>query len=426
MSGSADQQRRFSKSVAGFLAVQVLIASAACGAIRSQLWDAGGTSDFPAMRNRPLLIAPQYNYPWVVSDTDLLAVLHKLRPRLGRVKPKVNYVDHALRFWGTEAVFRDPECLCGQEMFSLLVDHRRFAEWWGAEEPPLLIREGDGVRVRTKDGNATSSHDDHTLAGLGEVGTPLDFPLHTPTGSSKMKAMLQRSLRVFSLNQVEYEWSALAYALYLQSPGTWRSSENQEITFDRIAERIMRQGLRQGVCYGNHRLHTLVVLLRADEQTPILSSQMRARIIAHLRRATALLMESQHPDGYWNGNWPDGAPQQDDSAEIPRDTLNDRLLATGHALEWWALAPEEVHPPREVLIRAGTWLSRQILALPEEKVTKGYTFLTHCGRALALWRGHFPAHFIPAMEQKHYQAVDAKERHRAQNGRDETSSVNSG
>ena len=55
------------------------------------------------------------------------------------------------------------------------------------------------------------------------------------------------------------------------------------------------------------------------------------------------------------------------------------------------MAPEELHPPRETLIRAGQWLVKQVENMDLATVDKNYTFLTHVGRSLALWRGQFAA-----------------------------------
>lgn len=76
------------------------------------------------------------------------------------------------------------------------------------------------------------------------------------------------------------------------------------------------------------------------------------------------------------------------------------MVATGHALEWWALAPEEILPPREVIQRAGQWLAKNVMALNDDEIVDKYTFLSHVGRALALWRGHEPLDFIEAMQAR--------------------------
>lgn len=344
------------------------------------------------IRIDPLRIEPQYDRPAVVSSEQLVAVLHQLKPRLRGPQPKINHVDHALRFWGVEAVFDDPDCLSGVEMRELLLDHRRFREAWGPDEEPFLIPDTRGIRVRIMDGDSTASHVDHTLAGLAEVGTPLDYPVMTPDGEKPLQMILEQSLREFSLNQQEYEWSTLAYALYLPHANKWRSSEGQEITFDRLADRIMRQRLAQGVCRGNHRLHALVMLLRVNDQQKILSGQGRQRVTEYLQDVTRRLVKSQSAEGYWDHTWPgierEGEPSDRSSDFAPQA---DQILVTGHVLEWWSLSPPEILPEDQVIERAGQWLTTTITQLTPAQVRKQYTFLSHAGRALSLWRGKFPA-----------------------------------
>jgi hypothetical protein len=51
------------------------------------------------------------------------------------------------------------------------------------------------------------------------------------------------------------------------------------------------------------------------------------------------------------------------------------------------------------VIRAALWLSRAVLELDVVDIKRQYTFLSHAGRALALWRGDFPASFLPPVEK---------------------------
>jgi hypothetical protein len=344
----------------------------------------------PTARNEPLRVVPRYDVPEVVSDEQLSRVLHKLRPAFRGTDIKINHVDHALRFWGLLAMFEDPACLSGEEMRQLLLDHEEFVKVYGPKRPPLLMDTQQGVRVRVQEGRASSSHYDHTLATLAEIGTPLDSPLRSPLRKTNVATLLDQTLRDFSLNQAEYEWSALAFALYLQPLDEWQTTEGQWVSFDRLADRLMRQELPLGVCAGNHRLHALVTFLRIDEETPLLSPEKRAEVIDFLKGVTALLVRNQHPEGYWTRDWPSlGAPSSD-SAQADGSTLQGRILATGHPLEWWALAPEEVLPPRHVLVSAGQWLVRAIDDLSDRQVQDYYTFLSHAGHALSIWRGREP------------------------------------
>lgn len=273
-------------------------------------------------------------------------------------------------------------------MRRLLVDHARFVEVYGPETDPFLLDAGDRVRVRVQEGPATSSHYDHTLASLAEVGTPLDFSIVTPTRQTTMRALWLGAFRDFSLNQVEYEWSALAFALYMPTRESWNTSEGQQISFDRLAERILRQDLPQGVCFANHRLHALVMMLRLDEQQPLLSPAMRSQLVDYLRDVTETLVRNQHPDGFWDRHWPHHSPPTSESPQ--EEDFASQFIATSHPMEWWALAPAELHPPRQVLIAAGQWMVRAVEGLSQEEVIEYYPFLSHGARALALWRNQEP------------------------------------
>ncbi len=376
--------------VAKFLILQAVLIALGAAWATARVREQNLAAALPELRPVPLDIRPTYDYPVVVSDDQLSRVLTKLRPRNNGPKTKLNYIDHALRFWTAKAKFKDPAYFSGEQMRGILTDNRQFVALYGTQTPPLLIDAPNGVRVRMQDGLATSSHDDHTMAGLAEVGTPLDFPVVTPTHKTDYRAMVDQALLDFSLNQVEYEWSAATFALLMSSRNDWITSEGQQMNFDRIARRMMREELPRGVCFGNHRLYTLTLLLRVDAEQKILSPVVRTEITDFLIGMTAKLVQHQHVDGFWDGKWPLRPASSDVKEMSSGDLMTDRILATGHALEWWAMAPAECHPPRETLAKAGQWMVRTVENLTPEQVDSYYTFLTHAGRSLALWRGKLP------------------------------------
>ena len=119
----------------------------------------------PQLMNEPRIIRPVHDYPLVVSDEQLQTVLYKLRPRFETQPPKTNFVDHALRMWGSSVVFGD-DALDGQQMRDLLIDDQQFRKYWKAKTPSLLKSSPYGVAVRTQEGRATVSHVDHLIGCL--------------------------------------------------------------------------------------------------------------------------------------------------------------------------------------------------------------------------------------------------------------------
>jgi hypothetical protein len=62
-------------------------------------------------------------------------------------------------------------------------------------------------------------------------------------------------------------------------------------------------------------------------------------------------------------------------------------------LEWLALAPEEVQPPRETVVRGAQWLARALVEMDEQDLLEAYGPYSHAARALCLWRGVDPFEF---------------------------------
>lgn len=344
----------------------------------------------PLLNENPREIRPQHDLPLAVSDRQLQIVLNKLKPGF-EAPPKTNFVDHALRMWGVKATFEDG-FMSGAQMRTALLDQQAFAKNWGNRTPLLLTASEYGVEVRTQEGRSTVSHVDHLLGTLSETGTPLSHPVTLPNRQGTVNDLANHAFRSFRLNQKEYEWTAIAWGLYAKDDRSWFTRENQEITFDLMARRMMRQPLPEGVCYGNHRLYSLTILLRIDsdlqtEGRRLLRPETRLEVESWLGDMTRRLYRHQSVAGYWDGNWPNTKLPVPDPQTDP---LSRRILATGHALEWWAMAPKSLHPPRETIVRASQWLTKTISGMDDRLIQKNYTFLSHAGRALSLWRGKFP------------------------------------
>ena len=351
-------------------------------------------------RATPLVIEPLYDDPEVVSDEELAAVLDRIQPRFRKRALTPNYVEHALRTWGYKATFRDPVVMSGEAMRDFLVEHGKFLASWGEKTPPLLLDRPDGVAIRWGQEDGASVHHDHWLACLTEAGVPLREPVFTPNQRRKrLNDVLQEALRDFRADDIEIEWSAMAFGLWIAPQRSWITTpQGREMSFDMIAERLVSGPKKFGTCLGTHRVYSLMVLVRIDDQHDILSDRVRERAMEYLRAVRDLITASQFPDGHWSAHWMDGAEAL--TNPLPDDII-DQVTATGHHLEWLAIAPVELHPPREAIRKAADWIIQTSAAQTKSEFGQRYTYFSHVGNALALWRKTHPAEFWMKWEAEH-------------------------
>ena len=360
----------------------------------------GGSPVVTVPRETPLVIEPLYDDPEMVSDEELAAVLARIQPKFRKRALTPNYVEHSLRTWGCQATFLDPKMMPGAAMKDFLVDHGQFLASWGDKTPPLLQDRPHGVAIRWGQEDGASVHHDHWLACLTEAGVPLREPVFTPSQRGRViDDVLQEALRDFRVDEIEIEWSALAFGLWIAPQKSWiTANQGREVSFDMIAERLISGPKKFGTCLGTHRVYSLMVLVRLDDQHDILSDPARERALDYLRSVRDLITASQFPDGHWSSHWMEGADAL--TNPVP-DGIIDQVTATGHHLEWLAIAPAELHPPREAIRKAADWLIQTTAAQTKAEFSQRYTFFSHVGNALALWRKTHPAEFWKKWEAVH-------------------------
>jgi hypothetical protein len=348
-------------------------------------------------RSEPLTVTPLYDRPDFVSDADLKAVLRQVLPRFPREELKPNFVEHAVRIWGVKAEFHDPDVLNGPELCEFLTDNGRFSKSWAKKNvAPLLTMKSTGVAIRYGLEPGASVHHDHWLASLTEAGVPLNTPVYGPgRRNATIANVLSESLRDFKLDETEVEWTAMAFGLWLPPTKDWVGASGRRYSFDLIVDRLVRAERFQGVCAGTHRVYSLMILVRLDDEFDILSDEHRAMAYAYLEEVRDDLISAQWPDGRWPSNWPQGKV----AAEKPEDIEEyHQVIATGHHLEWLSLAPRDLHPPDEQLQRAARWIIDTTVKQTPAEILERYTFFSHVGNALALWRNTHPADFWAAHE----------------------------
>ncbi|MEX2176254.1 MAG: hypothetical protein WD872_17970, partial [Pirellulaceae bacterium] len=348
-----------------------------------------GSESAGQRRTEPLLVAPRYDEPRVITDEQLAAVLDRVKPPTG--PPTTNNLIHALRLWGAKADFQDAAIPTGREMQAYFLDDRVFRRFAGERALPIFYRDPTGISARSydegpADRETSSHHADDLLATLAEVGTPLDASLHLRDGRANVAELLDSSLGRLHLARFEYEWAMIAYARYVFPQTSFRNRWGERIDVEQLIDEAIGPPLALGPCNGLHRLEALAVLYRADERAQVLGPRTKRKMLAHMQRVSDLLVQSQTVSGYWTRHWPQGAA----AANQHGGDRYDQILVTGHQLEWLALAPEEVQPPRENIVRAGQWLTHALLEMDRRELLAAYGPYTHAARGLALWRNQQP------------------------------------
>lgn len=397
------------RSLRGFLTVQAIVIPAFAiaflfqPATTSAKFTQGLTGTLPVppvpvARDVPLRVKPLYDDPQLVSDAELAAVLKQVLPRFKPEHLRPNFVEHALRIWGVDATFNDKAVMSGAQMKDFLADHGKYLASWGAQTQPLLQEQPDGVSIRWGTSQGASVHHDHWLACLTEAGVHLHEPVFLPSRHQKsIGDVLQRSLRDFRVDERETEWSAMGFGLWIVPVKEWQTTDGRHVSFDMLAQRLLRGTNRMGVCHGTHRLYSMMLLVRLDDEYHILSPAVREAVLAHLRTIRDLIVASQFPDGHWSSEWFRGA----DALVKPVDDPTFRkVIATGHHLEWLSIAPLELHPPREKVRLAARWVIDTAVAQTPAQIQEHYTFYSHVGGALSGWRKTRPADFWRAWEAR--------------------------
>ena len=402
------------KKFLGFVLVQLIVVGAFAAAFASLKQDderrlretVTGVPQYEPVtieRMEPIVVEPLYDRPDIFSDEDLAAVLRQVQPRFPAHRLRPNHVEHALRTWHADATFGDPKVMSGAAMRDFLLDYGKFMESWKHEDEfvPLLESRDTGVYVNWGDDPGASVHHDHTLACITEARVPLSQAVRSPgRPKATLRDVVEQALYDFQLDERETEWSAMAFGFWLPPTKSWTNGAGRILNFDLIAKRQLRGHKRFGVCGGTHRVYSLMALWRIDkEMHDILSDDVADEVAAHLKYIGRSLSHTQFPDGHIPYNWPDEAEAISNPDEYPayRD-----VISTGHHLEWLAIAPEEFHPEDpEVIPKAAKWIIENTTSKTREQILQNYTFYSHVGNALALWRKTRPADFWHKWEKDH-------------------------
>jgi hypothetical protein len=389
--------------LAGFLAAWLLLPVSQRQTLLAGVTGNPPPRTVPLRFDTPVHIASLYDDAAVVTDQQLADVLRKVLPRFDRVRLRPNYVEHALRVWGSEIEFSNPDLISGPEMVRFLTDSASYMKSWQDAAAPILQPRPNGVSIRWGPDRTASVHHDHLITCMTEAGVSLDTPVYLPGHTLQVRDLMAEAIADFRLDEREVEWSVMTFGFWLgpQHVTEWQNAGRRHITFDLLAKRLMRDTKRHGVCLGTHRIYSLVVLLRLNSESggDLISPQTLSAIVDYIEDAKQLISATPNNDGSWPPNWTDGA--EADRKADPEEQAYRTVISTGHHLEWLAIAPESLHPSRTRIREAATWVIKNTLETPQNEIDDKYTYYSHVGNALALWRGTTPAEFWQRWRKTH-------------------------
>jgi hypothetical protein len=335
-------------------------------------------------RDRPLSIAPMFSLRGALDEQGLRGAIARLRQDK---LPSMSDALHLLRLFGPKV-----ECRYDGDVrmpvIDIILDEAKSRACFQGK--PSLIDTRYGVRSRIvvpRDARwqrERQSHEDQLLAVLAESGVPLSRLLTTSGGTRSVRNILDDTLANFDLQQAEIEWSALAILLYLPPQNSWADKFGKMCRFDDLAQELIDRPLSETLpCGGTHLLYTMALMLRVNDQRPILSPPIRSKLYTALRQFMAKAVRSQSVAGAWKLDWYKGF---DAPTSIPASSKKSatEVLVTSHQVEWLMLLPSDMRPRNDCFLRALRWLQVALQSCDQETIREHYCPYSHAGRVLKL------------------------------------------
>ncbi|GIX00547.1 MAG: hypothetical protein KatS3mg111_3879 [Pirellulaceae bacterium] len=298
-----------------------------------------------------------------------------------------------LRAHGMETL-APPERNYFDDVLELLTDDRVFRRFGSGL--PVLTETVYGAGYRTRSRSSLSvagsigaiaeggmTHVDIMLCVLGELGVGLDYPLVTSTDRVVTLAdVLEDSMQRFDFGR-ELDFTLVGYCCYLRQRD-WTTIHGKTYSVDGIAEALVRRSPASGACNGTHRLYAIAKYCMWARRFPKLAApHIREHCENHLKDISRHLVGCQNEDGSWDGNWWVGTSTtaKQESTDLIGH-YNDTIRVTGHMLEWFAIVPPDLRPPRDVIARAANYLLRQFEINRNDLYNANLLPVTHAIRAL--------------------------------------------
>jgi hypothetical protein len=335
---------------------------------------------------RPVLVTLSARATADIPAAELSRVRGLIRLPENR-RPRIAELVHVLRLHGRDYPLEPGK---DRRLLDVLLDGRLGGDLFG--EPPMMITRG-GVSYAAMLAEAAPSefHPDQVLASFAQLGVPATEPIRCHGVNATVADVVRESLGKFHLGQTEIEWSAIAFAAYLESPGPYRNRLGETWTFDDLARELLGRNFASAGCGGVHRLEALTLLFVADSQRKLLSPPVRALLARVLSEKGTAALSSQLASGIWRSDWWSAEGLQPGPWQFSfKNDLDEQLLITGHLAEWLPTVPAEIWEAAKVknadvgavIGRAVVWLREVVAKATSEQVRQSFCPFTHASIAV--------------------------------------------
>ncbi|MDA7980831.1 MAG: hypothetical protein MPJ50_18915 [Pirellulales bacterium] len=354
-----------------------------------------------AVRRTPVQLTPFGGFEDAISDDTLYFALDTSIAYSN--PPTIAQLLHELRLWKDASPFPVVDGRVGRSgawTKNVLLDDAKCAAsvQFGEAFDGFLVRTRYGIRVLTAadpgmNAAFAQGHYGQLLQVMAEIGTPLNTKVIDDTGMPGDLGDLLADAAARYSTKDEQEFTAVAFACWLQPGAEWMNRFGETHTMDDIAQRLASIEIGEGTCYGGHLPYAITVILRVNAQERIISETAQRDLESRLSNFTRILTRSQRDDGAWDPDW--SGVSREPEGVMPATEELDRITCTGHHLEWFALAPPHLRPDDAVVRKAIGALDKLLINLPPktEQSFKDMLPSSHAARALCLLRGEEPFEF---------------------------------
>gem|GEM_PF-3164619 len=274
----------------------------------------------------------------------------------------------------------------------LLLDGDAGAKYFRGAKPLLRSRYGARFTPYQKlmlgtDQPSAEAHLGQALSTLGSLGVSLTHPIQLQGGSpATLQDVFDDLVANFFLDDAEIFWQATALTFYLPPKRSWTNRFRENFTFDMLAKELLSRDFGESACAGTHRLIGLVTLLRAHHEMSIIEPKTEQMIVDDLSKVVKILVHSQHSNGSWTSSWHKDLVGNSIAQALQDVSSVDRIVATGHHLEWLMLLPDEIRPEDRIFFKAAGYLMSVVpeLAKDPQWLTRWYCPVTHSLRSVCL------------------------------------------